>query len=66
MKFRVSQWLDTSDDNARTYPTVYGIQCNNGNGWQHVAEGGKALFFETAKAASEKITELEKRYCANT
>lgn len=65
MKFRVSEWLDTSDDNAKTYPTVYGIQCNIGNGWQHVSEEGKVLFFDTAKSASEKIADLQTRYCAN-
>lgn len=65
MKFRVSEWLDTSDDNAKTYPTVYGIQCYIGNGWKHLAAEGKILFFDTAKAASEKIADLQKRYCAN-
>jgi hypothetical protein len=59
MRFRVSQWLDTIDDNAKTYPIVYGIQIKNGSKWQHVAENGEALIFKTAKAASDKIEKIE-------
>lgn len=65
MKFRVSQWLDTSNKEAHEFPVVYGIQANNGNGWQHAAENGQALMFDTAKAAALKIKELRKRYPAN-
>ena len=59
MRFRVSQWLDTSDDNAKTYPIVYGIQIKIGSKWQHVTENGEALIFKTAKEAGDKIEKIE-------
>ena len=59
MKYRISQWLDTSDDNAEEYPTLYGVQGNNGNGWQHCHSGGEPLIFKTSKEAKQKIDEIE-------
>ncbi len=42
MKFRVSQWLDTSDMDVNELPVVYGIQVNkvDGRGWHHLAIAG--------------------------
>jgi hypothetical protein len=59
VSFRVSQWLDTSDDNAKTYPIVYGIQIKIGGKWQHVGENGEAWMFKTAKEANDKIEKME-------
>jgi len=66
MKFRVSQWLDSSNLDVEEMPIVYGIQANkgNGNGWVHVAKDGEPLFFDTPEAAGEKLDELKARYAA--
>ncbi|WP_353327603.1 hypothetical protein [Chitiniphilus shinanonensis] len=56
--FRVSQWLDTSDDEAEQFPIVYGIQRNVGSRWVHCCEGSEPLFFETLDAASAKCDAL--------
>jgi len=58
MKYRISQWLDTSDDDAEEYPILYGIQANNGRGWCHSYEDGEPLIFKTAKEAQSKIEAL--------
>jgi len=59
MKFRISQWLDTSDDNIEEYPTLYGIQANNGNGWQHCHMDGEPLIYSTLEEADKKIESLK-------
>ena len=43
MKFRISQWLDTSNDDVTEYPILFGIQANNGNGWAHCHSNGEPL-----------------------
>lgn len=58
MKFRISQWLDTSDDNAEEYPTLYGVQANKGNGWQHCHNNGEPLIFKTIEETESKIAAL--------
>ena len=58
IKFRMSQWMDTSDDNAKEYPMLYGVQANMGNGWRHCHEDGEALIFDNMKEADKKIDEL--------
>lgn len=64
MKFRVSQWLDTSRDDVEEYPILYGIQANkeDGSGWIHLAEDGEPMCFDTPGKAGEKIKELERRF----
>lgn len=59
MKYRISEWLDTSDDNAEEYPTLYGVQANCGDGWQHCHEDGEPLIFSTSEKAQAKILELK-------
>ncbi|BBL69704.1 hypothetical protein [Methylogaea oryzae] len=60
MKLRISQWLDTSDEDAENFPVVYGIQINNGDGkgWLHCHENEKPLWFDTPEAESAKIAEI--------
>lgn len=66
MKFRLSQWLDTSNKDAEEWPIMYGIQANkcDGKGWANVAEDGEPLLFNTPEAAGEKLKELRARYAA--
>ena len=59
MKYRISQWLDTSDDNAEEYPILYGIQGNVGNGWQHCHMNGEPLIYSTHEEAANKIKSLK-------
>ena len=61
MKYRVSQWLDTSRMDLEELPIKYGIQGNKeeGKGWQHMAEDGKALIFDSSDEAAAKIKELQ-------
>ena len=58
MKFRISQWLDTSDDNAEEYPTLYGVQANRGNGWQHCRKDREPLIFKTEEEAHLHVRAL--------
>jgi len=61
-KFRASQWLDTSDLNAKSLPMKYGIQVNigDGNGWLHYAEKNTVLVFKSQGECGKKIDALRK------
>jgi len=61
MKFRVSQWVDTSNFDVEELPIRFGVQANKGDGWRHVAENGEPLLFETAEDAARKISKLRER-----
>lgn len=62
MKFRISTWLDTSNDDADEYPEKYGVQINTGSGrWLHCHEDGNPLIYDSAEDASKKIDELKAR-----
>lgn len=64
MKFRISQWLDTSDMDVNELPVVYGIQVNKGDGlgWHHLAIDGEAAIYGTMQEADDKLKELRRQY----
>ena len=66
MKFRISQWLDTSNFDVEELPVVYGIQANkdDGKGWRNVAADGVPMFFDTLEAAGEKMEDLKAKHDA--
>jgi hypothetical protein len=61
-QYRVSQWIDTSDEaiNATQATIIYGVQTKRekGGAWMHVAKGTEPMFFDSADKASEAIKEL--------
>lgn len=58
-RYRISQWLDTSDENAESYPVVYGVQIYHSGKWRNCSEDGKPLFYSSAEGAQQKIKELK-------
>lgn len=59
MKYRVSQWLDTSDLNAKSVPIRYGVQAKEDGVWKHCHRDGDPLIFKTTNEAKACIAELE-------
>lgn len=64
MKFRISQWLDTSDDEAEEYPIKYGVQAHQDGQWKHCHEDGEPLIYDTPEEAGTKMAELKERLAA--
>ena len=64
MKFRITQWLDTSNMAADILPVLHGVQANNGGGWAHCHEDGKPLIYKSLEEASAKMDELRERFKA--
>ena len=61
-KFRVSQWIDTSEEamNKPQAVFVYGIQTQREKGgrWMHCLDNAGPLFYATAKEGAEAIKEF--------
>jgi len=65
MKFRVSQWLDTSKLDAEEFPEKYGVQVKVNGRWIHVSNDDGILIFDSSNEAAAKKAELEQKF-ANT
>lgn len=53
-KFRAHQWINT-----KTLKPIYSIQARVGrNGWAHLHEGGKPMFYDTERERDVKLQEL--------
>jgi hypothetical protein len=61
-KYRVSQWLDTSEESMSKPEAdiVFGVQTQRfkGGAWMHVSQNGKALFFKTDEDATKACESL--------
>ncbi len=53
--FRRHEWINT-----KTLKPIYSIQARVGrNGWAHLHEGGKPMFFDTAAERDAALKELQ-------
>lgn len=53
-KYRAHEWINTN-----TLKPIYSIQARVGkNGWAHLHEGGKPMFYDTAKERDAVLAEL--------
>lgn len=59
MKYRVSQWLDTSNLKVESLPIRYGVQANVDGEWKHCHRDGEALIFKTTNEAKACIAKLQ-------
>lgn len=66
MKFRISQWLDMSDDEAEEYSIKYEIQVHQDKQWKHCHDDGKPLIYDTPEEAGTKMTELKEKLAASS
>lgn len=58
-KYRISQFLDTSDDTAESYPILYGVQVYHNGKWHNCCEGSTPLLYSEVEQAAAKIAELK-------
>jgi hypothetical protein len=68
--YRVSQWIDTSPEAMELEQAriVYGVQTKRGKDckWMHVAQGNKAMLFDSADKASAACEQLRQAAAGST
>ena len=53
-RFRAHQWINT-----KTLKPIFSIQASVGkNGWMHVSDNGKPMFYDTAEARDAALKDL--------